>query len=296
MRSTPFASAQRRFLLLLLAPAMLVLTVVTIGPLVYLFATSLTPLDLTRPQSFQFTGLTNYQQVLGDARFWNSVVVQAKLSTATVAAQLLLGLGIAMLLNRALPLREFVRTAFILPMVLPPIIVAIIWKILFTPLLTPLNLLTLPLGIPQPAWLTSPDLALWTIIVADVWEWLPFSTLVLLAGLQLLPDEPLEAARIDGASAWQTFHLITLPLLRPSILVAGLFRLIDSFKAFPLIFIMTSGGPGTATEPTNYYAYMEAFSYTHIGYSSAIIVLMLFFTLLLSGVLLRLPGGRADVE
>lgn len=287
---------RRRVGTLLLAPALLVLTVVTVGPLLYLVVTSFTPLDLTRTGSFRFSGLANYRALVADGRFWNSIQVQFTLSAATVTAQLALGLGLALLLHRPLPLREVFRTAFIVPMVLPPIIVAILWKILFTPLLTPLNLLTVPLGVSQPSWLTDPDLALWTIVVADVWEWTPFTALVLLAALQLMPAEPFEAARVDGASTWQRFRWITLPLLRPALILAAIFRLIDSFKAFPLIFVMTGGGPGVATEPTNYYAYTQAFNHTDIGYSSAMIVVMLAVVLALSAAALRLAGVRADVE
>lgn len=286
----------RRVLLTLLSPALVVLALVTLGPLLYLLATSFTPLDLTRPQSFRFFGLVNYRQLLADERFWNSVMVQIKLSTTTVGGQLLLGLGLALLLNRPLPFRDLIRTGFIVPMILPPIVVAIIWKILFTPLLTPLNLLTIPLGLQQPSWLTDPDLALWTIVVADVWQWTPFTTLVLVAALQMMPGEPLEAARVDGASAWQRFVWIVLPLLKPALVVAGLFRLIDSFKAFPLIFVMTGGGPGIATEPTNYYSYSQAFTLTFIGYSSAMIIVMLAATAVLSAAIIRLPGLQPDVE
>ena len=281
---------------MLLAPALLVLVAVTAGPLVYLLVTSFTPLDLTRPDSFRFRGLDNYRELLRDDRFWNSVGVQFRLSAATVLAQIVLGLGLALLLNRPLPFREVLRTGFMVPMVLPPIIVAIIWKIWFTPLLTPLNLLSVPLGIAQPSWLTDPALALGTIVLADVWEWTPFTTLILLAALQMMPDEPVEAARVDGASSWQQFRWIILPLLRPALIAAGLFRLIDSFKAFPLIFVMTGGGPGVATEPTNYYAYTQAFNQTFIGYSSAMIVVMLIVTMALSGMILRLPGVERDAS
>lgn len=288
--------SRRRVTTLFLAPALVVLAAVTLGPLLYLVVTSFTPLDLARAGSFRFIGLSNYRDLLADDRFWNSVRVQFRLSAATVSAQLALGLGLALLLNRPLPFREVLRTAFIVPMVLPPIIVAIVWKLLFTPLLTPLNLLTVPLGVQQPAWLTDPNLALWTIVVADVWEWTPFTTLVLLAALQMMPPEPLEAARVDGASAWQRFRWVILPLLRPALIVAGVFRLIDSFKAFPLIFVMTGGGPGVATEPMNYYAYTQAFNYTYIGYSSAMIVVMLGVMMALSALAMRLPGLRAEVE
>jgi multiple sugar transport system permease protein len=246
-------------------PAVLVLVVVTILPLLYLVVTSLTPLDLTNPASLRWTGLTNYQQLASDNRFWNSVWVQAQLSFWTVSLQLVIGFAIALLLNGRMRFLELVRSTFIVPMVLPPVVVALIGKVLFTPDISILDWTLGLLHLPQPAWLADPRLALWAIIIADVWEWFPFVMLMLLAALQMLPEEPLEAARLDGASTWQAFRHVTLPLLKPAIVVAVLFRLIDSVKAFPHIFIMTGGGPGTATEVTNYYAYLEGFSYKSPG-------------------------------
>jgi multiple sugar transport system permease protein len=144
--------------------------------------------------------------------------------------------------------------------------------------------------------ITSPDWALWAIIIADVWEWFPFTMLMLLAALQIMPDEPLEAARIDGAGAWQLFLRIILPLLRPTLLVAGLFRLIESIKAFPLIYILTEGGPGTVTEVTNYYAFLQAFNFSYLGFASAITVVMVAATFLLSWLIIRMVGMEVDVE
>lgn len=281
---------------LFLVPAMVVLFVVTILPLIYLIVTSFTPLSLTRPNSFWFAGLLNYEQLLEDERFWNSLWVQARLSFWTVTLQLIIGLGLALLLNSRIKFLELIRSTFLIPMVLPPVVVALIWKVLFTPDVSIFNWTLGLLKLPQPAWLADPTLALWAIIVADVWEWFPFVMLMLLAALQMLPEEPLEAAKIDGASAWQTFWHIILPLLKPALLVAGLFRLIDSVKAFPHIFIMTAGGPGVATEATNYYAYLQGFSYTYIGFSSAIIVVMLVATFLMSVAVLKLMGKGVEIE
>ncbi len=281
---------------LFLVPALVVLFVVTILPLIYLIVTSFTPLSLTRPNSFWFAGLLNYEQLLEDERFWNSLWVQARLSFWTVTMQLIIGLGLALLLNSRIKFLELIRSTFLIPMVLPPVVVALIWKVLFTPDVSILNWTLGLLKLPQPAWLADPTLALWAIIVADVWEWFPFVMLMLLAALQMLPEEPLEAAKIDGASAWQTFWHIILPLLKPALLVAGLFRLIDSVKAFPHIFIMTAGGPGVATEATNYYAYLQGFSYTYIGFSSAIIVVMLVATFLTSVAVLKLMGKGVEIE
>jgi multiple sugar transport system permease protein len=275
---------------------MAVLFIVTILPLIYLVVTSFTPLSLTRPDSFWFAGLLNYEQLLDDHRFWNSIWVQVRLSFWTVLLQLVIGLALALLLNRQIRFLEVIRSTFLIPMVLPPVVVALIWKILFTPDVSILNWTLGLLNLPQPAWLADPTLALWAIIITDVWEWFPFVMLMLLAALQMLPEEPLEAAKIDGASKWQVFFYIMLPLLRPALLVAGLFRLIDSVKAFPHIFIMTGGGPGVATEATNYYAYLQGFSYTYIGFSSAIIVVMLLATLLMSIMVLKFMGKGVEVE
>jgi multiple sugar transport system permease protein len=291
-----WARGRRRAFVAFLVPPMAVLFAVTILPLIYLVATSFTPLDLTNPDSRRFAGLTNYRQLLGEERFWNSAWVQARLSFWTVTLQTLLGLGLALLLNARLKGLELMRSAFIVPMVLPPVVVALIWKILFTPDVSILHWFLGLLGLPQPAWLADPTLALWAIIIADVWEWFPFVMLMLLAALQMLPDDLLEAARIDGASRVRLFWHITLPLLRRALLVAVLFRLIDSVKAFPLVFIMTGGGPGVVTEVTNFYAYLQGFSYTYVGFSSAVIVVMLVATFVMSVAMIRVVGRGAEVE
>jgi multiple sugar transport system permease protein len=297
--STTHASwvrSRRLTFLAFLVPAVAVLALVTLLPLLYLFVTSFTPLDLTKPGSLRWAGLTNYRQLAVDGRFWGSVWVQAQLSFWTVALQMLVGFAVALLLNGRMRFLELVRATFIIPMVLPPVVVALIWKILFTPDISILDWTLGLLGLPQPAWLADARFALWAIIIADVWEWFPFVMLMLLAALQMLPNEPLEAARLDGASSWRVFRHITLPLLKPAIVVAALFRLIDSVKAFPHIFIMTGGGPGTATEVTNFYAYLQGFSYTYVGYSSAIIVVMLLATLLMSLGVLFAAGRENDIE
>jgi len=282
--------------LLFILPSLVVLFVVTIIPFCYLFFTSFTPLDLTRPETKQFAGLVNYRDLLQDHRFWNSVWVQIRLSVATVSLQMLIGLAIALILNTGLRFIELIRAIFLIPMVLPPVVVAIIWKVLFTPGVSILNWTLGIMHLPQPSWLTHPTLALWAIIVADVWEWFPFTMLMFLASLQMIPDEPLEAAKIDGASYFQTLLYIILPNLKPIMIVAGLFRLIDSIKAFPLIFVMTAGGPGMATEATNYYAYLQGLSYSFVGYSSAISVVMLVFTFFLSYLIVKTVGTEVDVE
>ena len=287
-----------RFFWILLSPALAVLGVVTIVPFLFLFSTSLTPLNLARPATWwDFSApLANFVELLDDHRFLGSLGVQLRLSVFTVGFQLLLGLAAALLLNSRLRFLEAIRALFIIPMVLPPIVVAIMWKVLFTPDISVLNWALGLLGLPQPAWLAHPGLALPAIIIADVWEWFPFTLLMLLAALQMIPAEPLEAARIDGAGTWQMFRHVVLPLLRPAIVVTVLFRLIESVKAFPLIFVMTGGGPGTVTEATNYYAFLQGFNYSLIGYSAAISVVVLASVLAISYLIVGTVGARVDVE
>jgi len=292
------AQRKRSFLLGLL-PALVVLAAITIAPAVYLFMTSLTPLDLTRQEETAgdySRPWTNYVELGSDQRFHNSVWVQVKLSIFTVLLQLVVGLGVALLLNAPSRFLEAVRTVFLIPMVLPPIVVSIIWKVIYIPDVSPIHRLLEVFGFPIESLITNPKLALWAIAVADTWEWFPFTMLILLAALQMIPDEPLEAARIDGAGSWQLFQHIILPLIRPTIVVAALFRLIDSIKAFPLIYVLTNGGPGMVTEVTNYYAFIEAFNFSYWGYAGAISVLMVAGVFFFSWLINRMAGRSALQE
>jgi len=279
-------------------PALVVLFAVTVAPTLFLLITSLTPLDLTKPETIaEFRSpLHNFVLLLEDRRFLNSLWVQAKLSFWTVSLQLLIGLGFALLLHMRSSLLQALRTVFLIPMVLPPIVVAIIWKVIYTPDISPFHWAIQAIGFNMPALITNANWALTAIIIADTWEWFPFTMLMILAALQMMPEEHVDAARVDGANAWQLTWFVTLPYLRGVLLVAGLFRLIDSIKAFPLIYILTDGGPGTLTEVTNYYGFVQAFNFSFLGYSSAITVVLVTFTVLLSCLTLRLVGWGRYVE
>ncbi len=268
---------RRRFNRLALAPSLIVLFLIAGLPALYLLVVSFTPFQLTEPGSAtNFSApLRNYQLLPGDPRFVNSLWVQAKLSFWGVAFQVLLGMLLALLLNVPSRFVEFARTFFLIPMVLPPIVVAVIWKLIYTPDISPLYYAASLLNIALPSLTSSVNFALVSIIIADTWEWLPFTFLMVLAALQTIPDEFSEAALVDGASRFQIFWYVTLPFIAPILLISGMFRLIDSVKAFPLIFLLTGGGPGSVTEVTNYYAYLLAFDTNEIGYSSAVTVVML---------------------
>jgi len=268
---------RRRFNRWALAPSLIILFAIAVLPALYLLAASLTPFQLTSPGSAtDFSApLRNYRLLPGDPRFVNSLLVQAKLSFWGVLFQVLLGMWLALLLNVQSRFVEFARTFFLIPMVLPPIVVAVIWKLIYAPDISPIYYAASLLNVTMPALTSSVDFALVSIIIADTWEWLPFTFLMVLAALQTIPDEFSEAALVDGASRLQIFYYVTLPFIAPILLVSAMFRLIDSVKAFPLIFLLTGGGPGSLTEVTNYYAYLLAFDTNEIGYSSAVTVVML---------------------
>jgi multiple sugar transport system permease protein len=293
-----FARQQNRLFVYCVAPSLAVLAIITLLPALYLLATSFTPLNLTRPETvWDFsTPWISYQQLMVDDRLANSVWAQIKLSFWTVSLQLLIGLALALLLNVQSRLLEALRTVFLIPMVLPPIVVAIIWKVIYTPDISPMHGIFKAIGWNVPALITDPNWALTSIIIADTWEWFPFTMLMVLAALQMMPQELLDAAKVDGASPWQLMRHITLPFIRGVLLVAGLFRLIDSIKAFPLIYILTDGGPGNLTEVTNYYSFLQAFNFSFLGFSSAITVVLLAATIVLSWIIVRAVGWGVHVN
>ena len=284
---------RRRAFLLGLAPSLAVLLLITLVPAAALLVASFTPLSLTDPAAtLRFDDpLVNYRQLLHDGRFLGSIAVQFKLSASSVLLQLLAGLGLALLLNGRSRVLQGARTLLLIPMVLPPIVVALIWKIMYTPDVSPAHRLLEHLGWPVRSLIADPGTALWAISLADTWQWFPFTMLMVLATLQMIPDEPLEAARLEGANRWQLFRHIVLPHLRPVLVVCGLFRLIDSFKAFPLIYVLTNGGPGNVTEVTNFYGFIQAFNFSYWGYASAIATVMLAGVFVLSWLVGRLGWG-----
>ena len=283
MAAAAFAQQQRRFARLAIAPSLLMLGLVAGLPFLFLFVTSATPGALVNAGSLgDFSEpLRNYRLLGGDERFVGSLGVQARLSFYSVTLQVLLGTGLALLIHAGQGRWQSLRHLFVIPMVLPPIVVAVIWKLIYTPDVSPIYQAARALGWALPALTTHVDFALASIVIADTWEWAPFTFLMVLAALQTLPAEYVEAARMDGADAWRVFGHIVLPYIAPVLLVCTLFRLIDSIKAFPLIFLLTGGGPGSVTEVTNYYAYLVGFNFGELGYSSAITVVLLAATALI---------------
>jgi multiple sugar transport system permease protein len=286
MARSSLAAEERRFALALFLPAFLVLVLATTFPLVYLVWNSFLRLDLTMPWVSGFAGGDNYARMLADGRFWHSLQLTAIYTGTTVVLQVLVGLGLALLVMQIPKGQGVLRVAAILPIVLAPVVVGLFWRTLvLAPDFGVADFVTRSLGFGSHNWLGDPQLALASVIAIHTWQWTPFAFLVILASLSALPPDIYEAARIDRASAWQRFRHITLPLIRPAIVVVVILRMMTALSAFAAIFAATGGGPGTATEILNLYAYRASFAELNLGYGSALAVVLLALTMATAGLL-----------
>lgn len=227
-----------------------------------------------------FVGLANYARLPTDPRFLESVWQTLVYTALSVALPLVLGTLSACVFHARFPLRGFLRGVFILPMMATPVAIALVWTMMFHPQLGVLNYLLSLVGIPAQLWVFSPATVIPSLVLVETWQWTPLVMLIVLGGLAAIPTEPYESAVIDGANAWQIFWKITLPLITPFLFVAAMIRMIDAVKSFDIIFAITQGGPGTASETINIYLYNVAFAYYDVGYGSAIAVV--FFALIVA--------------
>ena len=288
------AAQERRFAVALLGPALLVLLLVTTVPLVYLAWNSLNRIDLGMPWMSGFAGLDNYAKMGSDPRFWNSLWLTLVYTTSTVVLQVLIGLSLALLVLQIPKGQGVLRVGAILPIVLAPVVVGLFWRTLvLSPDVGLVDLVTRTLGLGSHNWLGDPQLALISVIAIHTWQWTPFAFLVLLATLATLPPDVYEAARLDRASAWQRFRFITLPLIRPAVVMVVILRTMTALSAFAAIFAATGGGPGTSTEILNLYAYRTSFTELNIGYGSALAMVLLALTLFISWLLFRRRKAHA---
>jgi len=229
-----------------------------------------------------FVGLSHFVRLFQDEFFWSAMSVTFRFLAFVVLIEFFLGLFLALILSREIKGRSIIRSLFLLPMMLAPVVVGLIWRFILNDEVGILNYFFSLIHLPAQSWLGDVNTALGAIMLVDIWQWTPFMILVLLAGLQSLPDEPFEAARIDGASAWQTFKFITIPLLKPAILIALLFRTIDAYRIFDIIYVMTYGGPKTSTEPLSLYVYRNGFRHYDMGYTAALSLVMLVIIIAIS--------------
>jgi multiple sugar transport system permease protein len=258
----------------LVLPALLLLILVFAYPIGRAFWVSLFTRNLGTKLQPIFTGLDNYVRMVGDGRFWQSYWTTTVFTATSVWLELLLGLGIALVLNRSFRGRNLVRTIAILPWALPTALIGLAWTWIFNDQFGVVNDILLRLGLIKTGinWLGEPTLAMASVIFADVWKTTPFISILLLAGLQSISADLYEAHAIDGATPWQSFRQITLPLLMPQILIALLFRFAQAFGIFDLITVMTGGGPGGATEVVSLYIYATIMRYLDFGYGAALVV------------------------
>ncbi len=285
-------SSKRLFLIGTLAPAGVVLMLLTLYPFICNVWYSLLQYDLTRPLATHFIGLQNYFEVLSDPDFRNAVLRTAIYVVSAVGIELILGLLIASLLSQNIKGQALFRSLLVLPLAATPVAVALIWRLMFNPTGGLANHLLESIGLPTPPWIGSASWALPSLVLVDIWQWTPFVILILLAGLLAMPEEPYEAAKIDGANALQTFWYLTLPMLSPMIYIAALFRTIDSIKAFDTIWVMTGGGPGRATTTLNIHAFKTGFQFLHMGTAATMAIIMMVLAIGISTALLR----RSDLQ
>ena len=287
------AQRERKFAMSLLAPAFLALLATTTFPLMFLIWTSTYRMDLAMPFADGFIGLENYHILLADERFWSSLLVSLIYTGSTVTLQVTLGLALALLVMDMKRGQGWFRLIAILPVVLSPAVVGMIWRtFMLAPEFGVVDYLAINAGLGSKNWLGDPLLAMISVIVIHTWQWTPFAFMVLLASLASLPEDIYEAARLDRATAWQRFRRITLPLLRPAIVMVVIMRTMVALTAFAAIFTVTAGGPGTATEILNLYAYRKSFTELSIGYGSALAVALLIVTIVISGLLFALRRAK----
>ena len=268
------------------APALVVVVGVIVFP--WAFTLWMSVNEWKVGASTRFVGAENYLRLATDARFLEAVWHTLLYTVLSVVLPLVLGTAAACVFHARFPARGFLRGLFIMPMMATPVAIALVWTMMFHPQLGVLNYLLSLVGIPPQLWIFHPATVIPSLVLVETWQWTPLVMLIVLGGLAAMPTEPFESAQIDGASAWQAFRHITLPLIMPFLMIAAMVRMIDAVKSFDIIFAMTQGGPGTASETINLYLYSVAFAYYDVGYGSAIAVVFFILVVVLAALLLYL--------
>ena len=282
-----FRKERNRFIILMLMPATILLVGLTLFPFIVSLVLSFTDYSLLRPGQTKFIFLDNYIELMKTDEFWIALRVTVVFTVLAVFIQVVLGVVFATLLHNENTNVSLLRTLYLLPLAITPIAATFTFRLMFNPSLGVLNYFMKILGFEPQAWLASPNTAMLSLILVDTWQWTPFILLICLGGLASLPSEPFEAAKVDGASSWQIFTKITVPMLYPFIGLALLFRSIDAFKTFDIIYVLTSGGPGILTRTLNLYAFKHGIEYLSMGYAGSIAIVMLIITIVVAQIFLR---------
>lgn len=269
---------------LFIIPTIVFLIVINIFPLFYSLILSFADYNAVSGKPPDWIGIQNYRELLNDPHVWRNLYLTLKYVIISVSGQLVVGFGVALLLNRKFPAKGLLTTLLLVPMMMSMAIVGLFWKLLFSPSWGIINYM---LGLGKFVWLSSADMALIAIAITDIWMWSPFVMLLSLAGLSAIPQHLYEAAAIDRASWWFTFRRITLPLVTPLLLIAVIFRTMEAFKTFDLAYIMTGGGPGTATELIAIKLYNMAFPQWQTGKSCALAYIVLIVIIGISNIYIK---------
>jgi multiple sugar transport system permease protein len=278
-----------------LLPGLLFLFAIDLVPLVYSAWLSLYDWWLLRPRNIRFIGLGNYVQLATDPELRRAIVITGLFTTGAVAVEFLVGLGLALLFSQPFRFLRPFRVVLLLPLFVVPVVGGTMWRVIFHPDMGPLNYYLNLIGFGRPPWLGDPTLALVSIIIVDSWRTIPFMFLVMYAGIEVLPGELFEAAAVDGASRWQAFRHITVPLLAYIMLVAVLIRGMDAFRELDIIYVLTGGGPGTSTQVIQMLSY-RVFGLGHMGLANALGIVTLALVAVLCYLLMRAilsPRGSA---
>lgn len=273
--------------LIFLAPAVTVMLLITVYPFVYTLILSFQDWNLAAFRDPRFVGLDNYLRFLTDPDIRQALRVTALYVTACVGLELVLGMAIAFLFDTGFKGEPVIRSLLLLPMVMSSVVVGLIWRWIFNAELGVLNHFVVSLGLPPQTWLTDPNLALASVVLADVWQWTPLVFLVCLAGLKAVPTETLESARLDGASWWQTQWYVCLPAIKPIILTVLLLRTIDCLRFVDKIFVMTYGGPAGTTSVLGFHIYLKGFKFFQMGLTAAYALIYMALIILLARLLIR---------
>ena len=255
-------------------PAIIFVAMLMVFPVLYTLFLSFTNWNLTSGAPLSFVGFRSYARVLTEPRFLDALARTFAFTFFAVAIEGVLGVAIAIILNRAFVGKSVAKLLLLLPLVATPVAVGIVFNLFFDPTIGLANFILKSVGLPQGLWISSAASVLPSLIIVDVWQWTPMITLIVLAGLAGMSNEPIEAAHVDGASEWQILRYVTIPMLMPVILTAVILRLIDALKTFDIIFAMTGGGPGYASETLNIMGYKYSFEYFRMGQSSVILVVL----------------------
>jgi multiple sugar transport system permease protein len=288
-RFRKWIGGERVFPWALVLPAVLLLLILALGPTLYVFVLAFLKYSPGRP--VEFAGIDNFIRAFKTDRFWRGLYVTAWFVFFSIGVQLLIGFTTALSLQRVnRRLRQIATTLMLIPMMIAPTVVGVLWKMIYKARYGALNYFLEQIGIVGPDWLADKWAALAGLLIADIWEWTPFMTILLLAGLQSLSREIYEASYVDGSTTFQAFKNMTLPLMRPFIFLAVFLRMVDALKTFDLIFGITRGGPGDFTESIAWYTYKVGFTYFELGYAAAISVVQLLIIIVLGRVLLNQLG------